>query len=123
MLKSRKQGPEIDKDWFNEISKSLDMNLVSIKNMKWKFGTSYQLFHFQMRDSPAPLNIPIPTPASDRGDPVACIGSPIASNQSGIIISINKGSPRLKNPEIMEVCVFGVSNNKTEVRLGPNRSK
>ena len=46
------------------------------KNMKGKFGKSYQLFYFQVRESPAPLNIPIPTPASDRGGPVACIGGP-----------------------------------------------
>ena len=32
--------------------------------------------YFQMKESPAPLNIPTPTPASDRGGPVACVGGP-----------------------------------------------
>ena len=35
-------------------------------NMKWKFGKSYTLFYFQVRESPAPLNIPTPTPAPYR---------------------------------------------------------
>ena len=35
------------------------------KNMKWKCGKSYKLFYFQVRESPAPLNIPTPTPAPD----------------------------------------------------------
>ena len=35
--------------------------------MKWELGESYQLFYFQVRESPATLNIPIPTPAPDRG--------------------------------------------------------
>ena len=30
-------------------------------------------FHFQVKDSPAPLNIPIPTPAPDWGGPVAWV--------------------------------------------------
>ena len=34
--------------------------------MKCKFGKSYRLFYFQVRESPAPLNIPTPTPAPDR---------------------------------------------------------
>ena len=33
--------------------------------------------YLQVREFPAPLNIPIPTPA-DRGGPVACLGGPIA---------------------------------------------
>ena len=41
------------------------------KNMKRKCGKSNQLFYFQVRESPAPLTIPIPTPASDWGGPVA----------------------------------------------------
>ena len=43
--------------------------------MKWKFGKSCQLIHFQVRGSPAPLSIAIPTPASDRGGLVARLGS------------------------------------------------
>ena len=34
--------------------------------MKCKFGKSYKLFYFQVRESPAPLNIPTPAPAPDR---------------------------------------------------------
>ena len=34
---------------------------------------------FQMRESPAPRNIPTPTPAPDRGGPVDCLGCPVAS--------------------------------------------
>ena len=37
-----------------------------------------QIFYFQVRESPASLNIPIPTPAPDWGGPVACLGGPIA---------------------------------------------
>ena len=37
--------------------------------MEWKFGKSYKLLYFQVRESPAPLNIPTPTPAPDRGGP------------------------------------------------------
>ena len=55
------------------------MNLSIDKNsMKLKSGESYQPFYFQVRESPTPLNIPIPTPASDQGGPVACIGGPAA---------------------------------------------
>ena len=34
-------------------------------------------FYFQMRESPAPLNIPTPTLAPDQGGPVACLSGPI----------------------------------------------
>ena len=34
--------------------------------MKSKVGKSPKLFYFQVRESPAPRNISIPTPASDR---------------------------------------------------------
>ena len=44
--------------------------------MKWEFGKSYKLFYFQVKESPAPLNIPTPTPAPDRGGPVARLGGP-----------------------------------------------
>ena len=33
----------------------------------------------QIRESPASLNIPTPTPAADRGGPVACLGGPVAT--------------------------------------------
>ena len=36
------------------------------ENTKWEFGKSYKLFNFQVRKSPAPLNIPTPTPAPER---------------------------------------------------------
>ena len=45
----------------NNISKSLDMNFISIKNMKRYFG----IFYFQVRESPTALRILIPTPAPD----------------------------------------------------------
>ena len=41
------------------------MNFISIQNMKWEFGKSYKLLCFQVRKSPAPLDIPTPTPAPD----------------------------------------------------------
>ena len=44
--------------------------------MKWRSGKSYKLFYFQTRESPAPLNIPTPTPAPERGGHVACLGGP-----------------------------------------------
>ena len=34
-------------------------------SMKLKFGKSYKLSYFQVRESPAPLNIPTPIPAPD----------------------------------------------------------
>ena len=40
------------------------------------------IFYLQIRESPAPLNIPTPTPAPDWGGPVACLGSPVARNSS-----------------------------------------
>ena len=30
------------------------MNFISIKNMKWEFGQSYQLFYSQVKESPTP---------------------------------------------------------------------
>ena len=45
--------------------------------MKWKFGKSYKLCYFQVRESPAPLNIPTPTPAPDQAGPVACLRGPV----------------------------------------------
>ena len=35
--------------------------------------------------------------------------------QFGIFKSINKGSPGLKNPEIMDMLGFGPSHNKTKI--------
>ena len=35
------------------------------KNMERKYSTSNQLLYFQVRESLSPINIPIPTPASD----------------------------------------------------------
>ena len=37
-----------------------------------------QYLHFRARKSLSLINIPIPTPASDKGGPVACIGGPVA---------------------------------------------
>ena len=47
----------------------MDMNFILIKNMEWTFGKSYKLFSFQIRESPALLNIP--TAAPDQGGPIA----------------------------------------------------
>ena len=38
-----------------------------------------QIQTISSKGSPATLNIPTPTPAPDRGGPVACLGGPIAS--------------------------------------------
>ena len=47
--------------------------------LKRKFEHVFlQLFYFQVRESPAPLNIPTSTPAPDRGGPVACLGGAVA---------------------------------------------
>ena len=70
-------GSENDKFSIKHISQILDINFISVKNMKWKCGKSYKLFYFQVRESPAPLNIPTPTPAPDRGGPVACLSGPV----------------------------------------------
>ena len=65
----------------DKISQILDMNFISIKNMRWQFGKSYKLFYFQVRGSPVPLNIPTPTPAPDRGGPIACLSGPVTVAQ------------------------------------------
>ena len=75
---SRRRGLGNYEDPRNSFSQIVNMNSVSMKNMKRKFGESCKLFYFQVRESPAPLNMPIPTCASDRGGAVACIGSPVA---------------------------------------------
>ena len=36
--KVQQEGFGKHKDWLHKIEKSLDMNFISIKNMKWKFG-------------------------------------------------------------------------------------
>ena len=33
-------------------------------------------FYFQVREFPARLNVPTPTPTPDRGGPVACLSGP-----------------------------------------------
>ena len=47
----RRGGSGNDTFSINNISKSLDRNFISIKNMKWKYGKSYKLFYFQERES------------------------------------------------------------------------
>ena len=42
----------------------------------------FVMFYFQVRESPAPLNIPTPNPAPDRGGLVACLGGPVANKLS-----------------------------------------
>ena len=54
--------------------------------MKWKFGKSYERFCFQVRESPAPLNIPTPTPAPDQGGPVACLSGPATCLFSSVLL-------------------------------------
>ena len=41
----------------------------------------YKKTYFQIRESPAPLNIPTPTPAPDRSGPVAKIAKPHFLNE------------------------------------------
>ena len=53
--------------------------------MKWKFGKSGKLFYFQIRESPAPLNIPTPSPAPDRGGPVACLSGQCLSRLLSVL--------------------------------------
>ena len=45
------EGPDNDEDCIHKIYKSLDVNFISIKNMKYKFAKSYKLFYFQERES------------------------------------------------------------------------
>ena len=44
--------------------------------IKMKNNIVSNSFYFQARESPAPLNIPLPTPAPDWGGPVACLSGP-----------------------------------------------
>ena len=48
------------------------------KNVKTQLGnlTNKKFFYFEIRESPAPLNIPTPTPTPDWGGPVACLSGP-----------------------------------------------
>ena len=57
---------------------------------------SWESNEHQAREPPAPLNIPTPTPAPDRGGPVACLGGPVAftfvnscRRRSGLFIRIS----------------------------------
>ena len=43
------------------------------RNQKPRTKKPRNRFHFQVWESPAPLNIPTPTPAPNRGGPVACM--------------------------------------------------
>ena len=44
-------------------------------------------------------------------------------NYFNIFKSINKGSPGLTNPEIMEMLGFGPSHNKIEIFLNQNEAE
>ena len=61
-------------------------NFIPIKSMKRKCGKSSQLSYVQVGEYLSPINIPIPTPASDRGGPVACIGGPVPVCLSGAML-------------------------------------
>jgi hypothetical protein len=50
------------------------MYQISFENL---FETKKPLL-FSVRESPVPLNIPTPTPAPDRGGPVAWVSGPVA---------------------------------------------
>ena len=45
-------------------------------------------FYFQVRESPAPLNIPTPIPAPDRG-PIACLSGPVAFMKEDLVICVD----------------------------------
>ena len=55
----------------------LGYEFISI-DKTWHVLFFFNFLHFRARESPSPLNIPIPTPASDHGGPVACICGPIS---------------------------------------------
>ena len=44
--------------WINKISKILEMHFISFKNTKWKFGKSYKLSYFHVRESPSTFRLP-----------------------------------------------------------------
>ena len=67
-LKGRRRAPGNDEDPPNVFFKILGMNSISIKKHEMDI---WYLLYFQVRDSPAPLNIPTPTLAPDRGGPVS----------------------------------------------------
>ena len=71
ILKSRRRALANDEDPRNYFFNILDMNFMSIKKHELEIWYS---FYFQVRESPTTLNIPTPTPAPDRGGPVACLG-------------------------------------------------
>ena len=53
-------APENDENWLNKISKIMDMNFISIRNMKWKFINPPNLFYFQVKGIPSnPTNFSI----------------------------------------------------------------
>ena len=50
-------------------------NFVSVWNLGI-FGKSFFFYLWDFQESTKPLKIPTPTPAPDRGGPVACLGGP-----------------------------------------------
>ena len=52
------------------------MTIKQIDNLKIGILEFQKALNFQVRESAAPLNIPTPTPAPDRG--VAWVGGPVA---------------------------------------------
>ena len=51
--------------------------------MEWKVTIKLLiLFYFQVRDFPAPLNIPTLAPARDQSGPIACRSGPVACRKS-----------------------------------------
>ena len=67
--------PEIVKNPVAKISQIMDIDSISSinKQHEMEFCKLYKLFNFQVRESTAALNITTPTPASDRGGPIACL--------------------------------------------------
>ena len=71
-----------------------DREMKHYKQFKTQNSTN-KLFHLEIRESTAPLNIPTPTPATDRGGPVACLSGSVA------------GAPKDHTNSSIEIQIWG----------------
>ena len=66
------------KTWNWKLNVEINTKRRQQENIQNKIKHNNKKEHFQVRESPAPLNVPTHTPAPDRGGPVACLGGPVA---------------------------------------------
>ena len=71
----------------------MDVNFISIKNMKWEFGKSSKPFYFQVRESPSTFRLPPLHSTTFLGDTMNSKqrrSSELGGNECGISKSNNR---------------------------------